>query len=311
MPDTTSIPQELQPTQRHTVFTPLIIACLAATWLVWGSTYLAIKFALVSFPPFIGMGTRFIVAGIVLFIWMKWVRNAPWPTAREWWSGSVIGALMCAGGMGGTAISEQTIGSGLVVAFIAVVPVMMALGNLLWKIYPTRLEMIGIAVGLVGVLMLTQGAGFQSSTVGLIAIAVACICWSSGSLLSQRVPSLALAPGAIGFATEMIAGGFLLMVMAAITGEYTTFASLWPPQPLAVAAWFYLVVAGSLIAFNAYMVLLARASAALAASYCFVTPVIAMLLGVAFAGEVITGFEWGAAGVVLIGVVLVLRGRKG
>jgi drug/metabolite transporter (DMT)-like permease len=289
---------------------PLIIACLGATWLVWGSTYLAIKFALVSFPPFIGMGSRFVVAGVVLFIWMKFVRNAPWPTAREWRSGVVIGVLMCAGGMGGTAVSEQTIGSGLVVAFIAVVPVMMALGNLLWKIYPSRLETIGIAVGLLGVLMLTQGAGFQASTMGLIAIAVACVCWSAGSLLSQRVASLALAPGAIGFATEMIGGGFALMLMAAITGEYPTFVSLWPPQPLAVAAWWYLVIAGSLIAFNAYMVLLARASAALAASYCFVTPVIAMLLGVALAGEVISGFEWAAAGVVLIGVVLVLRGRR-
>jgi drug/metabolite transporter (DMT)-like permease len=189
------------------------------------------------------MGTRFIVAGAVLFIWMKFVRGAAWPTTREWWSGLVIGSLMCAGGMGGTATSEQTIGSGLVVAFIAVVPVMMALGNLLWKIYPTRLESAGIAVGLIGVLMLTQGAGFRASTAGLIAIAiaiaVACVCWSSGSLLSQRVRSLALALGAIGFATEMIAGGIVLMALAVLRGEYTTFASLWPPQPLAVAAWFY------------------------------------------------------------------------
>jgi drug/metabolite transporter (DMT)-like permease len=288
---------------------PLIIACLAATWLIWGSTYLAIKFSLVSFPPFIGMGSRFVVAGVLLLAWMKFARGAPWPTLREWRNGLIIGALMCAGGMGGTAFSEQTVGSGLVVAFIAVVPVMMALGDLLWKIYPSRLEAAGIGVGLVGVLMLTQGAGFSASLTGLIAIAIACICWTGGSLLSQRVPSLALAPGATGFASEMILGGIVLMLMAALTGEYPTFASLWPPQPLASAAWLYLVVAGSLIAFNAYMVLLARASTALASSYCFVNPVIAMLLGVTLAGELISGFEWAAAGVVLIGVVLVLRGR--
>jgi drug/metabolite transporter (DMT)-like permease len=289
---------------------PFLLACLLATWLVWGSTYLAIKFALVSFPPFFGMGTRFIVAGVVLLLWMRYVRNAAWPTLREWRNGLAIGALMCAGGMGGTAYSEQTVSSGLVVAFIAIVPVMMALGNLLWEIYPTKLESIGIAIGLAGVLMLTQGAGFAASTVGLLAIAIACVCWTAGSLLSQRVPALALAPGATGFASEMIMGGFVLMAMAFVNGEYTTFAALWPPTTHATLAWLYLVVFGSLIAFNAYMVLLARAPAALAASYCFVTPVIAMLLGVLLANEKVSGFEWMSAGVVLVGVVLVLRGRK-
>jgi drug/metabolite transporter (DMT)-like permease len=289
---------------------PFLLACLLATWLVWGSTYLAIKFALVSFPPFFGMGTRFIVAGVVLLLWMRYVRKAAWPTFREWRNGLVIGALMCAGGMGATAYSEQTVSSGLVVAFIAIVPVMMALGNLLWKIYPTKLESIGIAIGLAGVLMLTQGAGFAASTVGLLAIAIACVCWTAGSLLSQRVPALALAPGATGFASEMIMGGFVLMAMAFANSEYTTFAAQWPPTTQATLAWLYLVVFGSLIAFNAYMVLLARAPAALAASYCFVTPVIAMLLGVLLANEKVSAFEWTSAGVVLIGVVLVLRGRK-
>jgi drug/metabolite transporter (DMT)-like permease len=256
------------------------------------------------------MGTRFIVAGVVLLLWMRYVRKAAWPTFREWRNGLVIGALMCAGGMGATAYSEQTVSSGLVVAFIAIVPVMMALGNLLWKIYPTKLESIGIAIGLAGVLMLTQGAGFAASTVGLLAIAIACVCWTAGSLLSQRVPALALAPGATGFASEMIMGGFVLMAMAFANSEYTTFAAQWPPTTQATLAWLYLVVFGSLIAFNAYMVLLARAPAALAASYCFVTPVIAMLLGVLLANEKVSAFEWTSAGVVLIGVVLVLRGRK-
>jgi len=135
-----------------------------------------------------------------------------------------------------------------------------------------------------------------------MAIAVACISWSVGSVLSQR--SLPLAPGATGFASEMICGGLVLLVLSSLTGE----SAQWPPQPAAVMAWFYLVVFGSLIAFNAYMVLLAHASAGLASSYTFVNPVIAMLLGVAVAGEVVTPFEWMAAGVVLVGVVLMLRG---
>ncbi len=292
------------------VLTPLVIGCLAATWLVWGSTYLAIKFALVSFPPFVQMGSRFIVAGVVLALWMRWGRRTAWPTLVQWRNAAVIGALMLGGGMGFTAVSEQTVSSGLVVAFIAVVPIMMALGNLLWKIYPNKLEAFGITVGLIGVVLLTQGSGFRASTAGFVAIAIACLAWSAGSVLSQRVPALAMAPGAMGFASEMICGGVVLMLFAAIAGEYPTLASLWPPQSSAVAAWFYLVVFGSLIAFNAYMVLLAKSSAALASSYCFVTPVIGMLLGVWLDGEVVTGFEWAAAGVVLVGVVLVLRGRR-
>lgn len=280
----------------------LLLLCLAATWLVWGSTYLAIKFALVSFPPFFQMGTRFLFAGVLLMAWMRW-RGAPWPDATQWRNALVVGTLMLGGGMGGTAYSELTVGSGLVVAFIAVVPLMIAALNRLYGVKPGRLELAGIAVGLAGVLMLTQGAGFQASPVGLAAIAIACVTWSIGSVLSQR--SLPLAPGATGFASEMICGGVVLLLISLIAGETPT----WPPQPLAVAAWFYLVVFGSLIAFNAYMVLLAQASAGLASSYTFVNPVIAMLLGVAVAGEVVTGFEWLAAGVVLVGVVLMLRGR--
>jgi len=282
----------------------LLLLCLAATWLVWGSTYLAIKFALLSFPPFFQMGTRFLFAGVLLMAWVRW-RGATWPDARQWRNALVVGTLMLGGGMGGTAYAELTVGSGLVVAFIAVVPLMIAALNLAWGVKPGRLELAGIGVGLLGVLMLTQGAGFQASPAGLVAIALACITWSIGSVLSQR--SLPLAPGATGFASEMICGGVVLLVMSLASGE----APQWPAQPIAVAAWFYLVVFGSLIAFNAYMVLLANATAGLASSYTFVNPVIAMLLGVAVAGEVVTSFEWLAAGVVLVGVVLMLRGAGG
>jgi len=258
----------------------LLLMCLAATWLIWGSTYLAIKFALLSFPPFFQMGTRFLFAGVVLMAWMRW-RGARWPDRRQWRHALIVGSLMLGGGMGGTAYAEMTVGSGLVVAFIAVVPLMIAALNLAWGVKPGRLELAGIAVGLAGVLLLTQGAGFQASPAGLTAIALACVTWSIGSVLSQR--SLPLAPGATGFASEMICGGVVLLLMSALNGE----APQWPPQPAAVTAWFYLVVFGSLIAFNAYMVLLANASAALASSYTFVNPVIAMLLGVAVAGEVL------------------------
>lgn len=300
------------PTQ---ALTPLVIACLAATWLVWGSTYLAIKFALPSLPPFLQMGTRFVAAGVLLMAWMRW-RGAPWPTAIEWRNATVVGALMLGGGMGGTAHAELSVSSGLVVAFIAIVPLMIVGLNLLWGVRPGRLEAAGIVVGLVGVLMLTQGAGFSAAPQGLLAIALACATWSVGSVLaSPPAPAapgapawqrgLPLAPGAVGFASEMVCGGVVLLAMAAVAGE----RPVLPISTTAALAWVYLVVFGSLIAFNAYMVLLARASSGLASSYTFVNPVIAMVLGVAVAGEVVTPFEWAAAAVVLSGVVLLLWGR--
>ena len=282
---------------------PLILACLGATWLVWGSTYLAIKFALISFPPFFQMGTRFLVAGGMLLGWMRW-RGAPMPSRIAWRNALVVGALMLGGGMGGTAVAEVSVGSGLVVAFIAVVPMMIALVNLFEGIKPGRTELAGIVVGLVGVLMLTQGVGFQASPAGLVAIVTACVTWSIGSVLSQR--RLPLAQGAMGFASEMVCGGAVLMLLSALSGE----RPIWPPEPVAVAAWVYLVVFGSLVAFNAYMVLLAEAPAGLASSYTFVNPVIAMLLGVALAGEAVSRFEWAAVAVILVGVVMLVQARR-
>lgn len=282
---------------------PLVIACLAATWLVWGSTYLAIRYALISFPPFFQMGTRFLVAGGLLLAWTRW-RGQRLPSAVEWRNALVCGTLMLGGGMGGTAVAETSVGSGLVVAFIAVLPLMIALVNLAYGVRPGRLEAAGIAVGLVGVLMLVRGASFQASPHGLAAVTVACVTWAVGSVLSQR--SLPLAPGATGFASEMLCGGVVLLGMSWLAGEQP----VWPPDAIALLAWLYLVVFGSLIAFNAYMVLLARASSGLASSYAFVNPVIAMLLGVSVGGETVTGAEWTAVAVVLAGVVLLLGGRR-
>jgi drug/metabolite transporter (DMT)-like permease len=282
---------------------PLVLACLAATWLVWGSTYLAIKFALLSFPPFFQMGTRFWAAGVLLFAWSR-SRGRAWPTRKEWRNALAMGTLMLGGGMGATAVAETTVGSGLVVAFIGVSPMLMAVLNLFYGLRPARLEWAGIVVGLVGVLMLTQGAGFQASPQGLLAIIVACVSWAVGSVLSRhRFP---LAPGAMGYASEMLCGGAVLLVLSLLTGERPA----WPPQGEAVAAWVFLVVFGSLIAFNAYLVLLEKTSTGLASSYSFVNPVIAMMLGVALGGETVSSFEWAAVLVVLAGVVLLFAARR-
>src|SRR6202163_3874224 len=137
---------------------PLVLACLAATWLVWGSTYLVIRFALVGFSPFFLMATRFVVAGAVLMGWQL-ARGAALPTARESRNASLVGTLMLGGGMGGTAYAEQTIASGLVVAVIAVIPILLVVINLTFGVYPRRSELLAVLVGFAGVLMLTQGAG--------------------------------------------------------------------------------------------------------------------------------------------------------
>jgi drug/metabolite transporter (DMT)-like permease len=289
---------EMTDTKMNTL-SPLVLACLAATWVVWGSTYLAIKFALISLPPFIQMGSRFVVAGAVLLAWMKW-RGAKMPTMIEWRNALVVGTLMLGFGMGGVAYSEQTVASGLVVSFIAVQPMWQALLQSLWKVYPTKLEMVGIVVGAIGVSMLVQGQGFGASTSGLIAISIAILCWGLGSVLSQRVTPLA--KGATGFASEMLMGGLVLTAMSAIAGETVR----TPLDSKAIIAWLYLVVFGSLVAFNAYMVLLEKASPALATSYSFVNPIIALGLGIWAGNETITRGEWLSALVIVGGVVLIV-----
>ncbi|MEX2496374.1 MAG: EamA family transporter [Woeseia sp.] len=282
---------------------PLILVCLGITWIVWGSTYLAIKFALVSFPPFFQMGTRFLIAGILLLLWVRW-RGHKLPTPVEWRNATIIGALMLGGGMGGTAYAEQTVASGLVVAFIAITPALMTLASLPFGVKPTRLELVGIGIGIAGVFLLIRGAGFAASPAGLTAIFIACVAWTLGSVFSQHL--FRLAPSATGIASQMVCGGALLMLLSVSVGE--VFA--WPPQPLAAAAWLYLILFGSLISFYAYMVLLGGASPALASSYSFVNPVVAMLLGVSVGGETITTYEWLVAFAIVIGVAVLVLGQR-
>lgn len=279
-----------------------LIPALLACYLVWGSTYLAIRFALVSFPPYFQMSSRFIVAGTLLMLWMRW-RGAAWPSLTEWRNATVVGTLMLAAAMGWLASAQQYIGSGLIATFIAIVPMVVCAFGLLAGKRPTALELAGMLLGALGVLLLVRGASFSASPVGIALIAGSVVAWSMGSVLqTTRLP---LAPGPVGFASEMLCGGVVLMVISLILGEQPA----WPPQPLALAAWAYLVVFGSLIAFSAYLYLLANASPAVATSYAFVNPVIALALGVALGGEVVSSGEWLACGVILMGVMLIFLSK--
>lgn len=282
----------------------LVIPALAACYLIWGSTYLAIRYSLVSFPPFLGMGTRFLAAGALLFAWLAWRGKTPLPTALEWRNALAIGALMLGGGMGLCAASEQYIGSGLVAAFVAVTPMIVTGWGLCFGQRPSRIEILGMAVGLAGVLVLVRGASFSAAPVGVACIVGATVAWSLGSVLSTT--KLPLARGPMGIASEMLCGGAVLIALSLALGEHAR----TPVAPVAIAAWLYLVVFGSLIAFSAYLYLLAHASPALATSYAFVNPAIALLLGVALGAETVTRGEWTACAVVVAGVILIFRGKS-
>jgi drug/metabolite transporter (DMT)-like permease len=280
----------------------LVAVALLAVYLIWGSTYLCIRWALVSFPPFFQMSTRFLAAGAVLMAWSLW-RREKLPAAREWRNALVLGTLMLGGGFGLTAVSEKSIGSGLVAAFIAVSPMWMCAWGFLFGQRPSRGELAGMAVGLAGVLLLMRGASFSASPFGMIALLGATLAWTLGSVLQMtRMP---LATGAMGTASEMLCGGAMLMAFSLAAGEQFT----WPPQPLAALAWSYLVVFGSLAAFSAYLYLLANSRPATASSYAFVNPVIALALGVLLGDERVAGGEWLACGVILAGVALIFRGK--
>jgi drug/metabolite transporter (DMT)-like permease len=205
-------------------------------------------------------------------------------------------------GMGLVATAEQHVGSGLVAAFIAVVPILVCLWGLLVGQRPGRLELAGMAVGLAGVLLLVRGASFGGSP-----LAIACMAaprWPGRWAPCSRRRA-ATGTGRAGFASEMLCGGAALMLVSLVLGEQPQ----WPPQAHGALAWLYLVGAGSLVAFSAYLYLLAMRRPALATSYAFVNPVIALLLGVGVGGESVSGGEWIACGVILCGVMLILRGK--
>lgn len=270
--------------------------------------YLAIKWALVSFPPFYQMGSQFLAAGALLAVIAR-MRGAAWPTRREWMGGAVLGFLLLGIGYGLTAMAETSISSGLVVAFNAVVPTLLVLAEWPYGVRPAARQITGVVIGLIGIVMLTQGQGFSASLAGLLAISGACVAWALGSVWAVHgLPGgakISTAPGSMGHASQMLIGGLLLLLASWAVGE----APMWPPQPLALASWAYLAFAGSLISYTAYMVLLERTTPSLAASYTYVNPVVALALGVTLGHEQVTAFEWVAVCVVLAGVVLLLWRR--
>jgi drug/metabolite transporter (DMT)-like permease len=272
---------------------------LVATWIVWGSTYLAIKIALPVIPPFLQMGSRFLLAGTLLLLIEK-IRGTRMPSLDEWRSGGIVGTLLLVGGAGGTAFAERSIASGLAASFVAFEPALILLISLAFKMRPTRHEVVGIALGLAGVALLIRGNGFSSSPSGLLAMSAATVSWSAGSVLATN--TFRSAPGAVGAASQMVCGGLIMLLLSYLMHEPVR----RPVTLESAAAWLYLVVFGSMVAFTAFAYLLAHARTSIAMSYTFVNPIVALLLGSVFGAEHFTGIELAATAVIATGVLLLL-----
>jgi drug/metabolite transporter (DMT)-like permease len=249
----------------------LIAGCLLAVYVIWGTTYFAIKVGIEGTPPFFLVGTRFLVAGGLLVLWQAG-RGRPMPTARQWRGAALLGFLMLVVGNGGVAVAEHWVSSGATVALISVMPLATALWSGAFGQWPRRMEWGAIALGGVGAAVMLMGRDLQGNLIGTLVILCGTACWSLGTILARRVD---LPQGPTGFGAEMLAAGVLALLLSALLGEHWTL----PPSPRVWWAWSYLVVFGSLIAFSAYRFVVERVSPNLAATYAYVNPPVALLVG--------------------------------
>jgi drug/metabolite transporter (DMT)-like permease len=249
----------------------LIAGCLFSVYIIWGTTYFAIKVGIEGFPPFFLIGTRFLVAGGLLLAWQA-IRRRPMPTARQWRGAALVGFLLLVVGNGGVAVAEHWVSSGATVALISIMPLGTALWSGAFGEWPRRLEWVAIAIGSVGAAVMLMGRDLQGSMTGTLVILLGITCWSLGTVLSCR---LDIPHGPTGFGAEMLTAGVLALLVSAGLGEHWTL----PHSEPVLIAWAYLVVFGSLIAFSAYRFVVERVSPNLAATYAYVNPPVALLVG--------------------------------
>lgn len=280
-----------------------VIGALLIVYLVWGSTYLAIRFALESFPPFFFAGIRFAVAGLLFYGWLR-LRGRPAPSAAQWRSAALLGLMLPAIGNGGVVFAQQWVASGLAATMVATLPLWAALFAGVWGRWPGPVEWLGVAIGLAGVALLNLEGDFAAHPLAALVLVLAAASWAFGSLYSRRIE---VAPGSMNAATQMLFGGVWLMAASLAAGEeLRTTPTLF--SWIAVA---YLVVFGSIVAFSAYIWLVNNVRSTVATSYAYVNPLVAVVLGMAFAGERIGAVGSVAIGLVLAGVALLLNAGRG
>jgi drug/metabolite transporter (DMT)-like permease len=284
-----------------------IIVAFAAVYIIWGTTYLGIRIAIETIPPFLMAGLRFVLAGGVMLAVLL-ARGAKLPRRVHWHSVLIIGVLMVVGGNGLVTFAEQRVASGLAALIVATEPVWIAL--LEWLIYkgqrPTVQVAIGLVVGLTGMALLVdpgQNAGVAGhDLLGIGIVLAATLLWSIGGLYSRRAPLPA--DTLVGIGGEMLVGGVLLILLGVATGESAHLD--WRAISLSSAlAFLYLTVFGSIVAYTAFIWLMKTVDPAKVATSAYVNPVVAVFLGWLVAGEVVTLQMSAAAGVILVGVVFI------
>jgi drug/metabolite transporter (DMT)-like permease len=267
-----------------------LVAAFAAVYVLWGSTYLAIRFGVETLPPFLMAGTRHLTAGLLLFAWTR-MRGEPRPDRHNWQTAFFVGGLMLLGGNGLVTWAEKRVPSGLAALIVASVPLWMALIDGIQKRIRPRLPVVvGLLSGLAGLLMLVApghfGGNGRPDLLGAGALLLAALCWTTGSLYSRhhaRLPQSVLTSTAM----QMIGGGTLLWLVGLAAGEGARL-DLTAVSARSLASLAYLIVFGSLVGFSAYVWLLRATTPARVSTYAYVNPVIAVFLGWTFAGEAVT-----------------------
>jgi drug/metabolite transporter (DMT)-like permease len=288
-----------------------VIVAFAALYIIWGSTYLGILFAIETLPPFLMAGSRFLVAGGLLFAW-SWPRRERAPIRTEWRSALIVGGLLLMGGNGAVSWAEQYVASGIAALLIAVTPLWMVLLDWLWHgaRRPGAHTVLGLLLGFGGIVLLVGPAELLGAEgvylPGALALLAGSLSWSIGSIYSRRAPTPK--GGMLGIGMQMICGGTLLLLLGTVTGEWAQL-DLPAVSLRSVLAVLYLIIFGSIIGYTAYMWLLQVVSAARVATYAYVNPVVAVLLGWGLAGAVLT-LRMGVAALIIVAGVALITARR-
>jgi drug/metabolite transporter (DMT)-like permease len=284
-------------------------------YLVWGSTYLGIAVAVDTIPPFLMAASRFLIAGLILFAWSiaRAGRSFKPPTLREWRDSTIVGILLLGGGMGMVAFGEKTVASGIAALFIAMMPVWVAvLGQVFLGERLPRLAVVGIVVGFAGVAILVGPSAYGGpdalEPVGTAALIFSPIAWSSGSLFASRRAVLPARP-LVATGAQMIAGGLVLVAMSGLSGELGDFR-IEAVSTDSLIATAYLTMIGSLVAFTTFGWLMRVAPLPLIATYAYVNPVVAVILGALVLGEPIDPRTVVAGAVIIVAVAVIVTARS-
>jgi drug/metabolite transporter (DMT)-like permease len=287
-----------------------LLAAFLAVYVIWGSTYLAIRFAIETIPPLMMAGMRFLVAGMVLYAWAM-IRGTERPTRINWITAAFVGFLLLIGGNGGVVLAETRIPSGLAALLIATEPFFIVLLDWLRPSgkRPRPLVALALMLGFVGVSLLVSPGdligGGRVDPVGALLVIAASISWAVGSLYTARGARLPESP-MLATGMEMLIGGVMFLLLASVMGEWGRF-SVAAVSLKSVLAVLYLITFGAIIAFTAYVYILKNTTPARASTYAYVNPVIAVFLGWALGGEVVSRRALLAAAFIIAAVVTITR----